>query len=424
MCRSSLPAIDRRSKLLKEENNMSLMREIINNFVSDAAIVDGLNGEMKNEEAVKLLYKLLHSIENLPINHREKSYLASKLEVFCRSNNISAENPITQNFTRRLSYNYLPSISKLDFVEEKVEIDELQTDIVIEENGVLVEYISKATEVPNFTDFLAPTNVKYYYTTTITRQKSTMSSIYHMTLIETCALKHIRNRTMNDSKSIVHCHPMFTFSTNSKSKYEYNIYPYTAEPRDLKDKAPVGKLIKESDNIFIGLPIIEYASSSSFCNPIILKLGTTGAEKCISVEGVMEAIGDEQDDVIMKSVKGNSFYLNVKSNSRVQEALDSASNHNSKYIYFCSKAAKRYMSRAGKVFLTYTETYKNSTRLPSRKNIIVDSCVTDDDEYDWLHNNHIPMFQLSKASEDSFDCEFYNMSPLQSFSLCMAIFLS
>jgi hypothetical protein len=50
--------------------------------------------------------------------------------------------------------------------------------------------------------------------------------------------------------------------------------------------------------------------------------------------------------------------------------------------------------------------------------------VTDDDEYDWLHNNHIPMFQLSKASEDSFDCEFYNMSPLQSFSLCMAIFLS
>ena len=131
----------------------------------------------------------------------------------------------------------------------------------------------------------------------------------------------------------------------------------------------------------------------------------------------MEAIGDEQDDIIMKSVKGNSFYLNVKSNSRVQEALDSASNHNSKYIYFCSKAAKRYMSRAGKVFLTYTETYKNSTRLPSRKNIIVDSCVTDDDEYDWLHNNHIPMFQLSKASEDSFDCEFYNMSPLQSFSL-------
>ena len=403
---------------------MSLMREIIGDFVANAAIVDGLDAELKQEEAVKLLYKLLHSIENVPINYREKSYLASKLEIFCRSHNISAENPITKNFTLRLNYNYFPSISKLNFEEEKDRTVELQADIVIEENGVLVEYISKATEVPNFTEFLAPTNVKYYYTTTITRQKLTMSSVYHMTLVETCAMKHLLNRTMNDSKSIVHSHPMFTFSTSTKIKNEYNIYPYTAESRDLKDKAPVGKLIKESDNIFIGLPIIEYASLSSFCNPIIFKLGTIGAEKCISVEGVMEALGDQQDSIIMKTIKGNSFYLDVKNNNKVQEALDSASIHSSKYVYFCSKAAKKYLSRSGKVFLTYTETYKNNTRLPSRKNVIVDTCVTDDDEYDWMYNNHIPMFQLSKASEDTFDCEFYNMSPLQSFCLCMAIFLS
>ena len=59
------------------------------------------------------------------------------------------------------------------------------------------------------------------------------------------------------------------------------------------------------------------------------------------------------------------------------------------------------------------------SRIPSKKNVVLETCDTHNE---WNDDEEFPPFQLGKIDEDHFSLDFSHLSPIQAFSIALAVF--
>jgi hypothetical protein len=252
------------------------------------------------ENATNLVSTILHQIEDKPLRSSEKRLLQSTIIEYFKAHDIKPDSKVAHQLALRISFDFLPGVSKLgfDFLPSDDQTTDISPSTVPEQS---LEYGSNDADDNEETDaVISETSILHqtmeisrrpkYFSCTIQRHRSTLSTSYRVILEET-------KENLNCRSSALH-HKIGIFGfrlPKSGMSNQFLVWP-TLDSKQWKEKNAIGKLTKLSKTSYFGKGL------GSFSGPAIaISVFSKGIDKLIHIKAAANADNSVIEDGVLMS---------------------------------------------------------------------------------------------------------------------------
>lgn len=437
------------------------------------------------EGSCKALAKVLQQIENRPLRSSERRLIQSQGMEFMKRHQMKIEQPLVAEFTKRLSFDFFPSVSALSLPTVSHNKKTPESDFPEREYGISSSNINLHEKPSSGIQFRC----------SIERTKSPLWTNYRFV---------VDSILQGDGRTLVkYSPPICIFGARKlKSPILYSVLVWTIPDSSLwKEKNSVGKIVKQT-SIYLGRPHPDSTNASRGTDlgpPIIVSVSSRGIDKLIHIRaaaftvpegdmrdmrGAREAFEGTPDSVLFRAWddrhgqiaptkdvrgegggEGGGEALRKSAEARSGVGMENAVWLQSQYPRKQRKDGGTSSSLSPLLSLSadaaaaspplhtvaFGRSFSCRVRAPSRKNIVlegsvgrgtVDGCALGNG---WAGGgggdplpraSHLgagvaavraeaeptPIWQFGKMADDSFAIDFHTITPFQAFVLALATF--
>eukprot|EP01031_Cornospumella_fuschlensis_P024804 gene24804-29974_t len=415
---------------------------------------NGQDRETSRETSLRVVIKILSEVENTPLNIQDMRALRSSISEYLQVHGLQEEKELIRALQYRFSLDFLPGISTLGLQNYSKYAPEvaLQISMCADDKEVVD---MKSSPVPLKANDRPWAN-KPYLLCSIKRVQSALSTVYRM---------YIDGIKELDSKGELECFHnyegahVFMYATKTlKSGLPAHTFLYsTLDSKLWKDKQAVGKLIK-AGNVYTLLPLVPATSSPP---PSNLTRTSSGGDVEVTEgeEGTRQGSGNAELAAVAPPEEGGVLHrilsspspplalsvqkrgvekllsLNVSIPTPAVQAASSSSSGSLLPILEQSLSSPPAPSASSVPPVTmlrsklphkggggFSIAFSKHSRVKaaSRKNMVLEvSSGRGDFSPD---PEHLPVLQMGKMDDDTFAVDFYDLSPMQAFSIALSVF--
>lgn len=396
-------------------------------------------------EAVGVLTALLQKLERRPLRFAERKLVQTQVNEIFKRFSIQVESKIAQQFLMRISYDYLPGVSKLGLPEPpngQYDIkDGFSESFHSGENTIETAEGDDETCSVTTNSTLAPSILRQlssttkYFVCTVKRHRSTLWTSYRLYVDEA--------RETLQGKSVVKSDQLVYGARKSKSGMsgQYLLWS-TPDSKDWREKNAVGKIsrVNRSSYLAKGLGDTTAVAKDRCGPPIAISVHSRGMDKLIHMKSIALPGFEEDvtDSTLLTALEtlitpASSTMSTVDKNrssptKRESKSVASASAQHISPDWLVLRSQLPHREKKGTFSVNFSKNTRPRVRAASRKNVVVECVsgagVSHAAVVEWVssESSEPPLFQLGKISEDVFALDFHTLSLFQAFSLALTAF--